>query len=162
MKPVAPTRVRDLAVAAVLTGVFSYVLVAAYYGDLPALPWTSSAAIACLAVAEGVTARSTRLRIARRPGTRPVQPLVVARLVALAKASALVGAVLAGGWLGAFVYTFLARDQLVAANRDAVVSGLGVLAALLLVGAALWLEQSCRTPRSPEDDRNSPRDEPAL
>lgn len=152
MKPVGPTPIRDLALAAVLTGALSYLLVGAYYGDLPALPWTSSAALVCLAVAEGVVARGTRMRIARRPGTRPVQPLVVARLVALAKASSVVGSVLAGGWMGAFAYTFLARDRLVAAARDAVVSGLGVLAALLLVAAALWLEQSCRTPRSPDDD----------
>lgn len=154
MKPVGPTRIRDLAVTAAFTSVLSYVLVATYYGDLPALPWTSSAAIACLAVAEGVAARGTRQRIARRPGTTPVQPLVVARLVALAKASAIVGALLTGGWLGAFVYTFLERGRLVAADRDSLVSGLGVVAALLLVAAALWLEHSCRTPRPPEDDRN--------
>lgn len=153
MKPVGPTRLRDLALAAVLTSVLSYVLVSGYYGDLPALPWTSSAAIACLAVAEGVAARGTRQRIARKPGTEPVQPLVVARLVALAKASSLVGALIAGAWLGAFAYTFLASDRLLAAERDSVVSGLGVLAAALLVAAALWLEQSCRTPTPPDDER---------
>lgn len=156
MKPVGPTRIRDLALTVVLAAVLSYVLVDAYYGSLPALPWTSSAALACLAVAEGVLARSTLMRIARRPGTRPVQPLVVARLVALAKASSLVGSLLMGAWLGAFVYTFLARDRLAAAGGDAVVSGLGVVAALLLVAAALWLEQSCRAPRSPEDDPDFP------
>lgn len=151
MKPVGPTRVRDLAVTVALAAVVSYVLVSFYYGELPDLPWTSSAALACLAVAEGAAARSTRMRITRQPGTTPVQPLVVARLVALAKASAIVGALLAGGWLGAFGYTFLARDRLVAAGRDAAVSGLGVAATLLLVAAALWLEHSCRTPRPPEE-----------
>lgn len=152
MKPVGPTRSRDLATTALLTGVLSYLLVRAYYGDLPALPWTSSAALGALAVAEGVVARTTRLRIARHPGTRPADPLVVARLVALAKASSMVGALLAGAWMGAFCYTYLARDRLVAAGRDAVISVLGVLAAALLVAAALWLEQSCRTPASPDDD----------
>ncbi|MGB9378757.1 MAG: DUF3180 domain-containing protein, partial [Mycobacteriales bacterium] len=87
MKPVTPTRVRDLALMAAATAVVAYVLVSSRYGSLPVLPWTSSAAVACLALGEGVAARGTRLRIARRPGTRPVQPLVVARLVALAKAS---------------------------------------------------------------------------
>lgn len=154
MKPIGPTRIRDLALTAGLTAVLSYLLVSAYYGNLPALPWTSSAAIAFLAAAEGLTARSTGQRIARWPGTTPVQPLVVARLVALAKASSLVGAVLTGGWLGAFVYTFLERDRLLAADRDAVVSGLGVLVSLLLVGAALWLEQSCRAPRPPDEERD--------
>lgn len=156
MKPIGPTRIRDLALTAALAAVLSYLLVSTYYGDLPALPWTSSAAIACLAAAEGLTARSTGQRIARRPGTKPAQPLVVARLVALAKASSLVGALLTGGWLGAFGYTLLERGRLLAADRDAVVSGLGVLASLLLVGAALWLEQSCRTPHSGQEDRDAP------
>ncbi len=151
MKPIGPTRGRDLVLLVGLATLIGYVLVRTYYGDVPALPWTPSAAVAGLAVFEGGAARGTRQRIARRPGTRPVEPLMVARLVALAKASAVVGAVLAGFWAGAFGYTFLARDRLAAAGRDAVVSGIGCLTALLLVGAALWLEQACRAPEPPED-----------
>ncbi len=150
MKPVGPTRVRDLVWAAVLAGVPAYVLVRGYYGRLPALPWTPSLALTVLAAFEGGTARSTRARIARRSGTQPVEPLVVARLVALAKASALVGAILVGGWAGAFGFTLGARDRLAAAGRDAVVSGVGLFVALALVGAALWLEQACRAPEPPD------------
>lgn len=151
MKPVGPTRLRDLVLAAAITAVLAYVVVRAYYGDIPALPWTPSVALAGLAVFQGGAARSTRQRIARRPGTKPVEPLVVARLVALAKASAVVGAVLVGFWAGAFAYTFGARDRLAAAGRDAVVAGVGVAACALLVVAALWLENSCRTPEPPEE-----------
>ncbi|MDQ6873435.1 MAG: DUF3180 domain-containing protein [Actinomycetota bacterium] len=151
MKPVGPTRPRDLALAAAGTAVLGYLLVRSYYGDIPALPWTPSVALAGLAVFEGGAARGTRQRIARRPGTKPVEPLVVARLVALAKASALVGALLVGFWAGAFAYTFGARDRLAAAGRDAVVAGVGVAVCALLVGAALWLENSCRAPDPPED-----------
>ena len=157
MTPVQPIRIRDLALLVVVAGVLSYLLVDTYYGDVPALPWTPSAALIGLALLEAVTGRNTRLRIARRPGTRPVQPLLVARLVALAKASAVVGAALIGVWGGAFCYTFLARERLAAAGRDAVVSGFGVAAAVLLVAAAVWLEQSCRTPRSPDDEETGLR-----
>jgi hypothetical protein len=152
MNPLRPTRVRDLAVAAVVAGLLGYLLVRGYYGSLPAMPWTPSVALAGLAVLEGGLARTTRSRIARRPGTKPVEPLVVARLVALAKATALVGAVLLGAWAGALAYTFLARDRLAAAGRDAQISAIGLLVALVLVAAALWLEQACRTPDPPEDD----------
>jgi len=152
MNPVGPTRLRDLAVAVIGVGVPAYVLVRGFYGSLPALPWTPSLALAGLALFEAGAARGTRRRIARRAGTRPVEPLVVARLVALAKATAVVGAALVGAWGGAFVFTFLARDRLAAAGRDALVSGIGVLVALVLVGAALSLEQSCRAPDLPDDD----------
>ncbi len=151
MNPVGPTRLRDLAAVLVLAAVPAYLLVRAFYGRIPALPWTPSLALLALAVFEVGAARGTARRIARRPGTRPVEPLVVVRLVALAKASAVVGAALVGGWGGAFAFTFSSRDRLAAAGGDALVSGVGVLVALGLVGAALWLEQSCRAPKAPED-----------
>lgn len=156
MRPVQPTRLRDLAAIGAVSALVGYLLVRGYYGSLPALPWTPSVALAGLAVLEGGMARTTRSRIDRRPGTKPVEPLVVARLVALAKATAVVGAALIGFWAGAFAYTFLARDRLAAAGRDAQISAIGVLVALVLVAAALWLEQACRTPDPPEDDRYPP------
>jgi hypothetical protein len=156
MSPLRPTRIRDLAATAIVAGLLAYLLVRDYYGSLPAMPWTPSVALAGLAVLEGGMARATRSRIARRPGTKPVEPLVVARLVALAKATAVVGAVLIGAWAGVFAYTALARDRLAAAGRDAQVSAIGLLVALVLVAAALWLEQACRTPDPPEDDGSFP------
>ncbi|MGB9378302.1 MAG: DUF3180 domain-containing protein, partial [Mycobacteriales bacterium] len=64
--------------------------------------------------------------------------------------------VLTGAWGGTFAYTFLERGRLVAANRDAFASALGVLTSLLLVSAALWLEMSCRTPDPPDDEQVLP------
>ncbi|MEP6696807.1 MAG: DUF3180 domain-containing protein [Pseudonocardiales bacterium] len=153
MRPVQPTRVRDLLLLAGVAVGVGYLLVRDYYGSLPALPWTPSVALAGLAVLEGGMARTTRSRIARRPGTKPVEPLGVARLVALAKATAVVGAVLAGFWAGAFIYAFLVRDRLAAAGHDAQVSAIGLVVCLVLVAAAIWLEQSCRTPDPPQEDR---------
>ncbi len=154
MTPLRPTRTRDLLATAAASGLLSYLVIRGYYGSFPALPWTPSVALAGLAVLEGGMARTTRSRIEQRPGSKPVEPLAVARLVALAKASAVVGALLAGLWGGAFVFTFLARDRLAAAGRDAQVSAVGLLVALVLVAVALWLEQACRTPDPPESDDN--------
>ena len=57
-----------------------------------------------LAIAEVLAANQLRDRIRRRPGALPVQPLVAARMLALAKASAVVGAVMVGIWAGLLVY----------------------------------------------------------
>ena len=45
-------------------------------------------------------ARGTRARLARRPGTRPIEPLVAARTAALAMAGSRTGAAVAGFYLG--------------------------------------------------------------
>ena len=57
-----------------------------------------------LAIAEMLAANQLRDRIRRRPGALPVQPLVAARMLALAKASSVVGAVMLGIWAGLLVY----------------------------------------------------------
>jgi hypothetical protein len=82
----------------------------------------------------------------------PVQPLVAARSLALAKASAVVGAVMTGVWAGLLVYVLPRLDFLAAADADARTGTVGVAAALSLVGAALWLEYCCRTPTPPDSD----------
>ena len=81
-----------------------------------------------------------------------MQPLVAARSLALAKASAVVGAVMAGVWAGLLVYVLPRLDFLAAAADDALTGAVGVLAAASLVAAALWLEYSCRTPTPPDSD----------
>ncbi|MDX6221367.1 MAG: hypothetical protein QOD91_421, partial [Frankiales bacterium] len=84
-----PTSVRWLALVAAVTGVLAYLVVDISYGSLPRVPTYAPVSLVFLAVAEGVCAASIRARLAGRPGTRPVEPLAVARLAALAKASGL-------------------------------------------------------------------------
>jgi hypothetical protein len=43
---------------------------------------------------------------------------------------------------------------LTAASVDIAPTAAGVVAALALVVAALWLERACRVPKRPEDDDN--------
>jgi hypothetical protein len=147
-----PTKPSTLILTAVLAGIVGWWMVGRFYGELPRLPWLPSLTLVLLAIAEATTARATRARIERKPGTEPPEPLVVARLAALAKASSLAGALLGGVYGGMLAWVFFQRDRLAAASDDLPVAAGGVLAAALLVAAALWLESACRVPDRPDDD----------
>ena len=144
-----PTRPPVLVVIAIVAGLVAYLLVAVTYDDLPALPRAAPVTIAALGLIEVVVGRSVRARLAGRAGPRSLTPLGIARLAALARASSAGGAVVLGGYAGAGVYMLRGLEKS-AYVRDAVTSLLGVVAALLLVVAALYLERSCRVPTPPE------------
>lgn len=148
------TRLRDLAGYAVGVALLVWLALRQWYGELPRLSWFLPLSLALLALAEVIAAGQLRARIRRRPGAPPVQPLVAARSLALAKASAVVGAVMTGVWAGLLLYVLPRLDFLAAASDDARTGTVGVLAALSLVAAGLWLEYTCRTPTPP--DSNDP------
>jgi hypothetical protein len=150
-----PSSLRRLALVAAGTAVIAYLVVQVVYGHLPEVPTYAPATLVFLALAEGITAASIRARLAGRPGTRPVEPLMVAQLAALAKASALAGGLMTGGYAGLFAYTLQHLDRRVY-SHDAVASGFGAAAAALLVTAALLLERACRHPEVPPGDDNAP------
>ncbi|GGM30086.1 MULTISPECIES: DUF3180 domain-containing protein [Micromonospora] len=147
-----PTRISTLVVAGLAAAAVAWLLISGlYYRALPELPWLPVLTLAALAVIEGYAGLNTRARIERKPGREPVDPLLVARFVVLAKASALAGAIFAGGYAGVTGWLFVERTNAAIADRPA--AGAGLLASLALVGAALWLERSCRVPERPDDDR---------
>lgn len=156
------TRVRDLVLFAVGAGVLAWLVIRNVYGDLPRLQWFVSLSLPILAVAELLSGLQLRARIQRRRGAAPVEPIVAARAVALAKASAIVGAVMAGVWAGLLCYVVPHRNVIVAAQNDSRVGIAGLVGAILLVAAALWLEFCCRTPKQPEDEKpdSTEHDEP--
>lgn len=165
-----PVQRRDLVVLAAGLAVAAWLLVRAFYQQLPPLDWWLPAPLLVLAVAEAVGTRTLRRRLAdlrqaraardrldARPPTRlvrPVEPLMVARLAVLAQASAYVGAVFAGIWIGVLLHVGPAVHRLQAAGPDAITSALGVLGSTGLVAAGLWLESVCRIP--PDDDAGTP------
>jgi hypothetical protein len=57
-----------------------------------------------------------------------------------------------GAWAGLLAYLVPRLSTVAAAAGDATTAGIGVGCAALLIGAALWLEYCCRTPKPPEDD----------
>lgn len=160
----SPVRRRDLAVVAAGVAVVGWLLVRRFYGELPALDWWLPVPVGVLAVAEALGARTLRARLAAQrdprpaaggrpsPG-RPVEPLLVARLVVLAQASAWVGAVVGGLWLGVGAYTLSESGRLADAGSDTVTAGIGAVLSAGLVAAALWLEHVCRVPADRDEDR---------
>ena len=77
-----------------------------------------------------------------------LHPLAVARSVLIAKASAWVGALVLGWWLGVLVYLLPRRSTLRVAGEDTAGAAVAAVCALALVVAALWLQHCCRSRRS--------------
>jgi hypothetical protein len=144
-----PTRSSILAALALGVGVLSWLVVRESYSSLPALPIVGPVTLVVLAVLELMFAFSVRSRL-RRPGNNSIEPLFIAKLAVLAKASSHAAAIVAGLYGGFLVYTVsnLGKSRI---NADSRASGLSVVASLALIGAALFLEYSCRVPRPPED-----------
>lgn len=140
------TRSRDLAAVAIIAGILAHLLLRLSYDTLPPLPVLAGSTLVVIAVVEVVLAFSLRARIQRRPGARPVQPLTAARAVALAKASSVLGALMFGAWAGLLIFVIPVRDSFPAASNDLVAAVVGMISALLLTAAALWLEHCCKTP----------------
>lgn len=150
-----PTRIRDLAILAVAVAVVVFLVVRVSYGSLPPLPLLAGVVLYVLAALEVVIAFVVRNRVSDREiGSHRGQlhPLTAARVLALAKASAILGAIATGVWAGTLVYLLTQQGDLAAAEHDRPGSIVGVIGGILLVAAALWLEYCCRAPDDPSDD----------
>jgi uncharacterized protein DUF3180 len=146
----APTRIRTLILAALVCAIGVRVLLPVAYADIPPLPWTGVPALLILTFAEALTGRSLRARLhGRNPGT-PINPIAVARMAALAKATSLAAAIFAGLSAGFLLYVLASLDK-VAYRSDAFVAGAALASAIALTAAALYLENSCRVPPSGEE-----------
>lgn len=118
----------------------------------PPLPWT--AALGNLALCAAVIAAGLPVRrwVAGRWG-RPLDPLLAARTVVLAKAAAYGGAVLAGWYAGQGMVLF---PELVGARRTRlIVAAVCSLTAIMLAGCGLLVQRWCRVPPSDDDDPGS-------
>lgn len=154
-----PTSISVLIVAGLVAAAVGWLLLSFSYSTLPDLPWSPVIVLGVLAVAEGLLAQNTAARIQRKPGAPRVDPLAVARYVALAKASSLVGALSAG--FSAGLLAWLAMEPTEAAHSDLPVAIGGVATAVALIGAALWLERSCRIPEQPDSQDTGEADRPS-
>lgn len=141
---------RDLLAVFVAVALGAGLIAARNYTRLPRFQLSAPVSVLVVTVFEAYTGAAIRARLDGRPGTRPILPMLVARYAALAKASSLAAAIAGGAWAGIFAYAASHRDEFRYATRDAVLSGFGVAAALLLVVAALYLERQCRVRRPPE------------
>ena len=149
------TRPWTLVAVAAACALVVWLIVALTFTKLPPLPWTAVPALLILAIAEGFSGRNLRARIQGRRVGKPLAPIAVARMAALAKASSLGGAVFGGFGAGFLVYTLGSISKAVP-RSDAISAGATLASAIVLVAAALYLEHCCRAP-TPPDDENSDR-----
>ena len=160
-----PTRVSVLVLVAVVCAGLGWLLLRSLYAKLPPLPWTGVPALLIAAMAEAWTGRDLKTRIAARRGRggqetgrrlKPVAPMFVSRMVALAKASSLAAAIIAGvaGGFGVYLSGSLSASV---PRQDALTAVVTFAAAVVLACAALYLENCCRVPEDQDrDEREAP------
>jgi hypothetical protein len=152
-----PTRKRDLTAATVLAAAAGYLLVVLLYQWFPPITLWTGVSLLAVAIAEAGWAFYVRSKIndgeiGDGPGW--LHPLAVARSVLIAKASAWVGALVLGWWLGVLVYLVPRRSTLRVAGEDTAGAAVAAACALALVVAALWLQHCCKSPEEPPDNAN--------
>ena len=144
---VGPTRAGTLVVCCVVGGVLGFLIVPIserLTETAPRVEWTSAGVLAIIAAIMFTLAYTTHRTIHRE--RRRMDPQRAVNLLLMAKAAALVGAVVAGGYLG-FALHFI--DQLdVDLPRERVIRALSAaVAAGLVMISGLLLERACRVPR---------------
>ena len=147
-----PTRTSTLAVIAVVCALATWLLLKLVYEKLPPLPWTGVPALLVAALAEAWPGRDLKARIAGRRGLKPAAPLFVSRMVALAKASSVAAAAIAGLCLGFLVYLSGSLSNPIP-RQDALTAAVTLAAAVILACAALYLEYCCRVPDAPDREQ---------
>lgn len=156
-----PTRKRDLTAATVLAAVVGYLLVIGLYRWFPPITLWTGVSLLAVAIAEAgwafyVRAKINEGEIGDGPGW--LHPLAVARSVLIAKASAWVGAVVLGWWVGVLAYLWPRRASLRVAGEDTAGAAVAAACALALVFAALWLQHCCKSPQEPPDNADGAAD----
>jgi len=151
------TRVTSLLVLAVVGVVLAGLLQVALASSgrpVVQLPYSLPLALAAIGAIVVTLAVPIR-RMTRGPAHAPVDPFYATRVVALAKASALGGALLGGVGGGMLAY-LLTRSAPPPSGSIAAAVAEGV-GALVLMGCGLVAEQMCRVPPSDDDESDDER-----
>jgi len=136
------TRVANLIPVLLVVGLAVYLLLQRAYEDFPPLGYVTPVPLAVLAAVEWALSRRVRAVVGHDPDAKPMMAITITRLVALGKASALVGAGMAGAALGLVAYVAPDFGRVSAARSDTIVGSLLALTALLLCAAGLALERA--------------------
>jgi hypothetical protein len=146
-----PTRAPTLTVVAVVCAVISWLAIRATFSSLPPLPYTALPPLLILGIGEAWSGRNLKARLTGRRAGKPLAPIAVARMVALAKASSLAAAAFGGLAAGFLIYVAGSLNKTVP-RGDAYAAGATLGASVVLLAAALYLEHCCRAPKPPGDD----------
>jgi hypothetical protein len=147
-----PTRVSTLVVIALICAAVTWLVLRSVYQRLPPLPWTGVPALLVAAAAEAWTGRDLKTRIAGRRGLKPAAPLFVSRMVALAKATSVAAAIIAGAAAGFDIYLSGSLSATIP-RQDALTAVITFISAVVLACAALYLEYCCRVPGDADQAR---------
>lgn len=151
------TGVGDLAVPFLVIGLTVYVLLRLSYESIPPLQYVVAVPLGALAIAEFVASRRVRAAVRHDPDAKPMSALVIARCVALGKASSLVGAGVVGAAAALVVRVAPDARSVRSASNDLRVGLVLLVVAALLVGAGLLLERAGIDPgRDDRDGRGTP------
>lgn len=150
-----PTRKRDLTAATVAAAIVGYVLVVGLYRYFPPITVWTGLSLLVVAAGEAGWAFYVRAKVNDGkigPGPGGLHPLAVASSVTTAKASAWVGALVLGWWVGVLVYLIPRRGVIRVAGEDTAGALVAAVSALALVIAALWLQHCCKSPPEPPEN----------
>jgi Mg2+/citrate symporter len=128
-------------------------------GTLPNVPVAAPIVLAVIATILFATGLSIRARLKaqreRDPEAKGVDPMQAARAVVLGQASAYVAALVGGAYGGFGLFLVLDGLDYGARQRQAVYALLSVVAGVLVVAAAIFVERVCKLPDD-EDDPHRP------
>ncbi len=154
---VTSTPRRALVVAALFGGLAGWLL-AVTTGALnvvpPSIPWSAPIGLFVVAALVGAIAWSTHQQIQVR--RERMEPQRAVAFLVLGKASALGGALVAGGYLG-YALSFVGRFQAEGPRERVVRSLVAVVAGIGLGVAGLLLERACRVPFDEDAERERRR-----
>ncbi|OMC13287.1 hypothetical protein A5735_12535 [Mycolicibacter heraklionensis] len=147
-----PTRKRDVSAAVAAVAVLSYLAIPLLYRWFPPITVWTGISLLAVAVAEVAWGRYVGAKIENGQiglGAGRLHPLAVARTVVVAKASAWMGALVGGFWLGVLGFLLQRRSTLQVAAQDTGGAVVAAASALALLAAALWLQNRCKSPHDP-------------
>jgi len=148
---VGPTRLSLLAAVSVVAAVLGFASVQLFEARSRAAPrieWPAVAALALVAAILLAFAYSTYATVHRDRAR--IDPRRAVNLLLLAKASALAGAVVSGGYLG-FGISFVGRLDVELPRERAVRALIAAVVGVGIVVSSLLLERACRIPKDSQD-----------
>ena len=157
--PVTTTPRRALVVAALFGGLAGWLLAvttAALDVVPPSIPWTAPVGLFLVGALVAAIARSTHQQIQVR--RERMDPQRAVAFLVLGKASALGGALVAGGYLG-YALSFVGRLDAEGPRERVVRSLVAILGGAGLMVAGLLLERACKVPHDEDEDRERPADD---
>jgi len=154
---VTSTPRRALVVAALFGGLAGWLLAvttAALDMVPPSIPWSAPVGLIVVGALVGALARSTHQQIQVR--RERMEPQRAVAFLVLGKASALGGALVAGGYLG-YALSFVGRLDAEGPRERVVRSLVAIVGGVGLMVAGLLLERACRVPQDDDEERGTRR-----